>query len=140
MGTEEAEGCLAARAGGASRSEAGSALVERGMEGRSGRYLEKMLDTAVARARAIWPEAAAASLRGLGWIAAVCGRADHPILDLNRWALDHGVNAICFCRASILFFHAVEVAGAPSLDPASAAGPPGAVTVVLASNANGGPP
>jgi hypothetical protein len=140
MGTEEAEGCLAARAQGASRSKAGSALMERGMDGRSGRHLEKMLDTAVARAKAIWPEAAAASLHGLGWIAAVCGRADHPILELNRWALDHGVNAICFCRASILFFHAAEAAGARSLDPASAAGPAGVVTVVIASNANGGPP
>jgi len=140
MGTAEAEGCLTARAQGASRSEAGSALVERGMEGRSGRHLERMLETAVTRARAIWPEAADASLRGLGWIAAVCGRGDHPILDLNRWALDHRVNAICFCRSSILFFHAVEIAGTRSLDPASAPGPPGAVTVGIAGTVNGGPP
>ena len=54
------------------------------MEGRSGRDLEEMLDTAVSRAKAIWPQAAELSLQGLAWVSAVCGRADHPILDFNR--------------------------------------------------------
>ena len=92
------------------------------MEGRAGRRLEKMLDTAVARAKAIWPQAASPSLHGLEWIAAVCGGVDHPIVDLNRWALAHGVNAICFCRSSILFFPARQSAGAHSHNPASAVG------------------
>jgi hypothetical protein len=104
LGTEEAERSLVQRKAGASRSVADSALVQQGMEERSGRRLEKMLNTAVERGKAIWPLAAELSLQGLVWIHAVCGGAEHPILDFNRWALEHGVNAICFCRGSILFF------------------------------------
>ncbi len=109
------------------------------MEGRTGRRLEKMLDTAVARAKAIWPQAASPSLHGLAWIAAVCGPADHPIVDLNGWALAHGVNAICFCRASILFFSARQSAGAHSHNPGSAVGIGGEITVAMAPRAQGGP-
>ena len=139
LGTEEAEGSLVARSQGASRSEAGGPLMEQGMEGRTGRRLEKMLATAVVRAKAIWPLAASSSLHGLAWIAAVCGRVDHPILDLNRWALDHGVNAICFCRSSILFFPACQRRGARSHNPASAVGIGGEGTVAMAPRAQGGP-
>ena len=138
LGTEEAEGSLVARSQGASRSEAGGPLVEQGMEGRAGRRVEKMLDTAVARAKAIWPRAASPSLHGLAWIAAVCGRADHPIVDLNRWALAHGINAICFCRSSILFFPSRQSVGAHSHNPASAVDIGGEGTVAMAPEAQGG--
>jgi hypothetical protein len=140
LGTEEAEASLLSRSVRTSRREAGAGLVEQGMEGRTGRRVEKMLDTAVARAKAIWPRAATPSLHGLGWIAAVCGRVDHPIVDLNRWALAHGVNAICFCRSSILFFPARQSAGAHSHNPASPAGIGSAVTVAIAPGAQGGSP
>jgi len=140
LGTEEAEASLVARAHGASRSVAGRPLVEQGMEVRSGRRLEKMLDTAVERAKGIWPEAAEPSLHGLAWIEAVCGRADHPILDLNRWALDHGVNAICFCRSSILFFRSRTATGGRPRKPASAAEGRSPVTVAITSSSQGGPP
>jgi hypothetical protein len=139
LGTEEAEASLLSRSKGTSRTGAGAGLVERGMEERTGRRLEKMLDTAVARAKAIWPRAASPSLHGLAWIAAVCGRVDHPILDLNRWALADGVNAICFCRASILFFPARQSGGAHSHKPASAVGIGGEVSVAMAPRAQGGP-
>ena len=140
LGTEEVEGSLVARSQGASRSEAGGPLVEQGMEGRTGRRLEKMLATAVARGKAIWPQAAQPSLQGLAWIDAVCGRVDHPILDLNRWALDHGVNAICFCRSSILFFRPREAGRGHSHTPVSAAEGGSGATVAIASNSRGGPP
>ena len=122
LGTEEAEQSLLTRAAGDSRSEAARPLVAQGMEGRSGRRLEEMLDTAVSRAKAIWPQAAELSLQGLAWVSAVCGRADHPILDFNRWALEHGVNAICFCRSSILFFRFCTAGEPGPHKPASAAG------------------
>ena len=121
LGTQEAERSLVEREGGASRKVAGRALVQQGMEERSGRRLEKMLYTAVERGKAIWPQVTDPSLHGLAWINAVCGRAEHPILDFNRWALEHGVNAICFCRCSILFFRFCPVAERSPRKAASAA-------------------
>jgi hypothetical protein len=44
---------------------------------------------------------------------------------MNRFALANGVNAICFCRATILFFRPRIRGGRPSHKPASAAGPRG---------------
>jgi hypothetical protein len=140
LGVEEAESCLIARSNGASRAVAVRPLIAQGMEGRSGKRLEEMLGTAVARAKAIWPEAAEISLQPLAWIGAVCGRADHPILNMNRLALDHGVNAICFCRSSFLFFGPGIAARVASLKPDSAAGDEGANIVAIISTLSGGTP
>jgi hypothetical protein len=140
LGTKEAEGCLIARLNGASRAVAARPLIEQGMESRSGKRLEKMLGTAVARGKAIWPEAAELTLEPLAWIHGVCGRVDHPILDMNRWALDHGINAMCFCRSSILFFGPGSVARVASLKPDSAAGDEGASIVAIISTLSGGTP
>jgi hypothetical protein len=140
LGVEEAENCLIGRSNGASRTVAVHPLVAQGMEGRSGKRLEKMLGTAVERAKAIWPEAAELTLQPLAWIGATCGRTDHPILDMNRWALDHGVNAICFCRHSILFFGSGIAVSATPLKPASAAGDGGAGRVASISTLSGGTP
>jgi hypothetical protein len=123
MGREEAERCLKTRWEGASRSAAGAELVQQGMEERSGRSLERKLAIAVERAKAIWPQAADTSFSAQEWIKAVCGSTAHPIAEMNRFALEHGVNAICFCRATILFFRPRIRGGRPSHKPASAAGP-----------------
>jgi hypothetical protein len=106
LGREEAERCLQDRAAGASRSRAAAELVARGWEVRVGKRLERKLATAVERAKAIWPEAAELTLGPRAWIRAVCGSSEQPILGMNRFALEHGVNAICFCRAPILLFRA----------------------------------
>ena len=123
LGREEAEGCLGRRREGASRSVAAGELVDRGMEQRSGKRLERKLSTAVERGKAIWPEAADPVLGSWAWIQAVCGSAEQPILLMNRFALEHGVNAICFCRAPILLFRAAIRGGLRSHKPASTAGP-----------------
>jgi hypothetical protein len=140
LGMEEAESCLVARMNGASRAMAGRALMEQGMESRIGKRLEKMIGTAVAQAKAIWPAAAENTLQGLGWVGAVCGRVDHPILDMNRWALDHGVNAICFCRSSILFFRHCNAARVASHTLVSAAGDGSTAIVPGMFNSTGGTP
>jgi hypothetical protein len=140
LGMKEAEGCLIARLKEASRAVAARALISQGMEIRSGKRLEKMIGTAVARAKALWPEAAELRLQPLAWIDVVCGRVDHPIGDMNRWALNHGVNAICFCRPSILFFGAGSASGGHSLKRVSAAGEGGAGRVPRISSSPGGTP
>ena len=62
MGREEAEGCLGRRREGASRSVAAQELVDRGMEQRAGKRLERRLATAVERGKAIWPRVEARGL------------------------------------------------------------------------------
>jgi hypothetical protein len=124
LGREEAERCLKARWEGASRCSAVAELVQQGMEQRSGRSLERKLAIAVERAKAIWPLAADTRFSPQEWIKAVCGsHGAQPIAEMNRFALEHGVNAICFCRATILFFRPRIPGGPPSHKPASAAGP-----------------
>jgi len=123
LGREEAERCLEARAGGATRPAAASELMERGWEIRVGKRLERKLATAVERGKALWPEAADERLESRGWIKAVCGAAEQPIGRMNGFALEHAVNAICFCRAPILLFRARIRIGLPSHKPAATAGP-----------------
>lgn len=123
LGREEAERCLRARAEGSSRRSAASELMENGREIRVGKRLEGKLAAAVQRGKAIWPEAADERLEPWAWIQAVCGSTEQPILAMNRFALEHRVNAICFCRAAILLFRAAIRGGLPSHKPASTAGP-----------------
>jgi len=123
MGREEAERCLRARWEGASRPSAAAELVERGMEVRTGKRLERKLATAVERGKAIWPEAADLTLGPPAWITAVCGSSVEPIAEMNRFALEHGVNAICFCRAPILLFWPGIHGGRRSHKPVSTAEP-----------------
>jgi hypothetical protein len=122
LGREEAERCLQARAEGASRSAAAAELVERGWEIRVGKRLERKLATSVERAKAIWPTAAEVDLEPLAWVRAVCGSSEQPIFSINRYALEHRVNAICFCRAPILLFRVGILRELRSHKPASAGG------------------
>jgi len=98
IGTGEAEQYLLARA------RAGTALLEQGLHAGYPKLLERRFLVAISRAKALWPQAADERLSGLAWVCAVCGPTDRPLLALNRYALDHQVNAVCFCRVSILLF------------------------------------
>ena len=103
-GTREAEGYLLARQDGVSRGAASRELARLGMAASFAKQLERRLAVAITRAKALWPEAGEQQLAGLEWIRAACGSSDSPLLDLNRYCLGRGVNAICFCRAAILLF------------------------------------
>ena len=123
VGTAEVERYLVAREQGVSRPKALEELRRRGMHEGYGKQLDRRLSVAVNRAKALWPRAADQDLGGLEWIRAVCApRCEStPLLGLNRFCLANHVNAVCFCRSSILLF-----AGPPTspLDrpPARAAG------------------
>jgi len=104
LGMKETEAYLIARAQGASRSVAARPLTEQGWEIRVGKRLERRLQMAVNRAKAIWPDKADPALAPLAWIEAVCGPSETPLVAMNAFALAHRINAICFCRFSILFF------------------------------------
>ena len=95
---------MLSRQQGASRNNAGKHLFQQGMSSRYPKQLERMLHTAVSRAKALIPAGDGASLSGLPWIEALCGPTDRPLFRLNLYRLAHGIDAVCFCRSSILVF------------------------------------
>jgi hypothetical protein len=123
IGSTEAEEYLKARAGGAGRGRAGRELVEHGMSGSYPKSLDRMFSTAVRRAKALFPQAADERLLGLPWVFAAVGSAERPLVELNRFCLSRGVNAVCFCRASILVFPSRRGRARISHEPGSAAPP-----------------
>jgi hypothetical protein len=104
IGTCEAQQYLLGRARGLSRAQAGAGLLGQGLHAGYPKQLERRFATAVQQAKALWPEAAVPSLSGLEWVTSACRDSARPLFALNRFALERGVNAICFCRASILLF------------------------------------
>lgn len=122
IGTEEAERYLAARSRGASRAQAGRELLACGVNEGYPKALEGMLETAVKRGKALFARAADPRLYELAWIEAVCGAAARPLFRLNRYALAHGVNALCFCRCTILLFGRTGAGGRVSHKQGSAPG------------------
>jgi len=104
IGSAEAERYLAAREAGVGRGGAAAELLARGMSQNYPKRLERMLARAVARGKALLVAPDTERLLGLAWVRLVVGGVAHPLVELNRFGLAHGVNGICFCRASILLF------------------------------------
>ncbi len=104
IGSAEAERYLTAREAGASRGCAAGELLAYGMNESYPKRLERMLATTVTRGKALWSAPGGERLQGLAWVRSVVGDIQHPLVELNRFGLAHGVNGICFCRASILLF------------------------------------
>jgi hypothetical protein len=119
IGTKEAEAYLVGRWRGESRAQAGRLFAGRGMGLRYLKQLERMLERGLARAKAIFPRAADERLAGRAWIQAVCGPTSRPVVSLNDYALQHGVNAILCCRVSILLFSRARRSGRASLNQGS---------------------
>jgi hypothetical protein len=121
VGTAEVEVFLKARASGMSRSQAARDLMERGLSPDYPRRLEAHLEVAVTRGKALWPGEGVESLRGLAWMASICAEAaERPLLAMNLFALHRGVNALCFCRSSILLFGRTVVRGGVSHEKGTA--------------------
>lgn len=121
VGTAEAEGYVLARHLGASRNEAGKRLFEQGMSRSYPKELERMLRTAILRAKALLPATEGSCLLGLEWIWAICGYTERPLLSLNLFCLAHGVNAVCFSHSSILLFNRIRRKAKVSHNPGPAA-------------------
>jgi len=105
IGTAEAEAYLLEREAGAGRGKAGAKLLEQGVSERYPKQLDRMFQTAVARGKALFPEAADSKLQGLSWVVQTVGNSERPIWALNRFCLEHRRNCLCFSRASILIFN-----------------------------------
>lgn len=113
-GTEKVEEYLIKREQGDGRKAASEALAGLGVGARYPKQLDRMLATAVNRAKALFPDAADDRLSGLEWIGAATGEKGRPLWALNRYALNHQYNCICFCRASIITFSSTTASGASS--------------------------
>jgi hypothetical protein len=120
-GAAELERYLTAREGGVGRGRACVELVRCGMSEGYPRHLERMFATAIVRAKALLVGRGQDGLRGLEWVRSVVGHAEHPLVELNRFCLAHGVNAVCFCRASILIFSPLPMRRGASHESSSAA-------------------
>ena len=106
VGTGEVERYLKARERGDSRAVALAELRALGMHAGYGKQLERRLGVIVSRGKALWPQDADLRLGGLAWVRAACAPrpAATPLLSLNHFSLEQGVNAICCSRSSILLF------------------------------------
>jgi hypothetical protein len=104
IGSMEVERFLSAREAGAGRRTAAAELLACGMSERYPKRLERMFTTAITRAKALLPASGKERLQGLAWVRSVVGDVQHPLVELNRFGLVHGVNGICFCRPSVLLF------------------------------------
>ena len=113
IGTEEAEEYLHRRAEGMGRGSAGKNLQRRGMM--SEKYpcrLDQMFLVSVDRAKALFPFTGDSRLNGMEWVKSVVEEPARPLYSLNCFCLEHGVNAVCCTRASILVFRARKSGGA----------------------------
>ena len=122
IGTEEAEKYLLARAAGVGRTTGSRRLRELGMDLEYPKKLDQMFVTAVARAKAIFPDVADPRLPEMEWVAAVVGSIDRPLWELNRFSLAHQYNCICFCRASIIRFKTLSAGNRSSHNKGSTSG------------------
>ena len=107
-GTEEAGTYLKSRSEGVGRGTAGLLFQELGVQKRYGLHLERMLQSSVDRAKAVFPEAGNPELNGMEWVSSVVEDPSRPLYSLNCFCLQRRVNAVCFCRASILRFRACK--------------------------------
>lgn len=79
-------------------------LLEKGVSVNYFYYLDKTFKRAVARAKVIFDGIVDLRLSDIDWIREVTGKDRHLILNLNQFCLEHGVNAVCFTRISIIIF------------------------------------
>ena len=77
-----------------------------GVSEKYGLQLEKMFINSVDQAKAVFPEAGNPELNGMEWVSSVVSDASRPLYSLNCFCLERRVNAVCFCRVSILQFRA----------------------------------
>ena len=104
-GTEEVEGYLKSRHDGIGRGRAGKVIQDLGVSERYGVQVEKMFARSIDRAKALFPQVADGCLDGMDWVRSVVKDFSRPLYSLNCFCLRNGVNAVCFCRISILRFH-----------------------------------
>ena len=101
VGTVEVEQYLSERGAGASRSKAAEVLGKKGLHAGYAKRLDRKLKVVTRQAKALWPSRGEVSAHGLQWIASLLGGEARPVVDLNRFTLEHGVNCLWYSRRPI---------------------------------------
>ena len=96
VGTVEVEQYLSERAAGASRSKAAKVLFEKGLCAGYPKRLDHKVMIVTRQAKALWPSHGEAAAHGLQWIASLLGSHARVVVDLNRFALERGVNCLWY--------------------------------------------
>ena len=86
------------------RRRAGKLLLEKGVSESYFYFLDKTFQKAVAQAKSLFNDHGDSRLAGMSWIYEVTGKQGQPILSLNQFCLEKGVNAVCFSRVTIIIF------------------------------------
>jgi hypothetical protein len=102
---------LKSRHEGVGRGRAGKLLQDLGVSERYGLQLEKMFERSIDRAKALFPQTGDPCLNGMQWVISVVEDPSRPLYSLNGFCLQNKVNAVCFCRASILRFRPRKAGG-----------------------------
>ena len=110
-GTEEVEAYLKSRHEGVGRGRASKRFQELRVSERYGLQLEKMFARSVDQAKALFPQAGEPYVNGMEWVHTVVENPSRPLYSLNCFCLQQGVNAVCFCRVSILRFRPSKTGG-----------------------------
>ena len=97
LGTCELEAFIAGRSEGSSRRTAGAALIARGVAVEYLRRIERMILTAIHRAKALFGEIPVHTREPYRWLRALTLGALHPIVVLNRRSTDNGYGALFCC-------------------------------------------
>ncbi len=95
---------LELREKGFGRDRAGEKLFELGQHRTSCYPLDITFKKAVSRAKSLFKDCGDPRKTEISWIQEVTGNKEHPILSLNQFCLDSGVNAVCFSRVTIIIF------------------------------------
>jgi hypothetical protein len=102
---------LMSRHEGVGRGTAGRLFQELRVSERYGLQLERMFARSVNQAKALFPHAGEPYLNGMEWVRSVVEDPSRPLYSLNCFCLQQRVNAVCFCRASILRFRISKAGG-----------------------------
>lgn len=99
LGTVAVEGFIAARSEGLSRRVAGSQLVQRGVFEGYLRRIEKLIHTAIHRAKALFGSLASQIGEPYRWLLAATAGDSRPVVMLNRRTIASGYGAVFCCLA-----------------------------------------
>jgi hypothetical protein len=104
IGAKEAEEYLIKRAEGVGRGVAGKVLLQVGLSEKYPLQIDKMFQTSVNQAKALFPQEGDPTLNGMQWVRSVISEPERPLYSLNCFCLEHGVNAVCCTRSFIQTF------------------------------------
>jgi hypothetical protein len=100
LGTVEVESFVAARSAGCSRRGAASMLIQRGVQEGYLRRIEKLIRTAIHRAKALFGDLACEIGEAYRWLQEATAGDSRPIVVLNRRSIALGYGAV-FCSLAV---------------------------------------